>query len=68
MRIIGEKIFLFSHPKMSNSRDRQILNSILNPTLPIGEGVHDVEEETNALSDPPEPDTPNVRLVHIFVA
>ena len=30
---------------MANSRDRQILNSIINPLLPIGEGVHDLEQE-----------------------
>ena len=30
---------------MANSRDRQILNSIVNPLLPIGEGVHDLEQE-----------------------
>lgn len=30
---------------MSNSRDRQILNSIINPLLPIGEAVFDPEEE-----------------------
>merc|ERR1711862_232144 len=30
---------------MSNSRDRQILNSIVNPLLPIGEAVFDPEEE-----------------------
>ena len=30
---------------MANSRDRQILNSIINPLLPIGEGVYDYEEE-----------------------
>lgn len=30
---------------MANSRDRQILNSIINPLLPIGEGVYDHEEE-----------------------
>ena len=30
---------------MANSRDRQILNSIINPLLPIGEGVFDLEQE-----------------------
>ena len=30
---------------MANQRDRQILNSIINPLLPIGEGVHDLEQE-----------------------
>ena len=30
---------------MANSRDRQILNSIVNPLLPIGEGVYDLEGE-----------------------
>ena len=30
---------------MANSRDRQILNSIVNPLLPIGEGVYDLERE-----------------------
>ena len=30
---------------MSNSRDRQILNSIVTPLLPIGEGVYDEQEE-----------------------
>ena len=30
---------------MANSRDRQILNSIINPLLPIGEGVYDLEQE-----------------------
>ena len=30
---------------MANSRDRQILNSIINPLLPIGEGGYDYEEE-----------------------
>ena len=30
---------------MSSSRDRQILNSIINPLLPIGEAVYDEEAE-----------------------
>ena len=32
---------------MSTSKDRQILNSIVNPLLPIGEAVFDPEEEEN---------------------
>ena len=30
---------------MSTSRDRQILNSIINPLLPIGEAVYDPDAE-----------------------
>ena len=32
---------------MSNSKDRQILNSIITPLLPIGEGVYDEQEEVD---------------------
>ena len=36
---------------MSTSKDRQILNSIVNPLLPIGEAVFDPEEEENTVDN-----------------
>lgn len=36
---------------MSTASDRQVLNSILNPNLPLGEGVFDPEEESNEVED-----------------
>ena len=47
---------------MASSHDRKVVNSILNPTLPLGEGVHDdVEEDTRELRDPVEEDTEQIR-------
>ena len=47
---------------MASSHDRKVVNSILNPTLPLGEGVHDdVEEDTKELRDPVEEDTEQIR-------
>ena len=46
---------------MANSRDRQILNSIINPLLPIGEGVYDLEEECTENIDTDISDTDDSR-------
>ena len=40
---------------MSTSKDRQILNSIINPLLPIGEAVFDPEEEAERGDDSEQP-------------
>ena len=50
---------------MSTSRDRQILNSIVNPLLPIGEAVFDPEED-GGNSDDPEPESPETALSKAF--
>ena len=48
--------------KMASAHDRKVINSILNPTLPLGEGVHDdVEEDAKDLRDPEEEDTEEIR-------
>jgi hypothetical protein len=47
---------------MSSSHDRKILNSIMNPLIPIGEAVQDdPEEEVKKFTDPEEEDTEAVR-------
>ena len=47
---------------MASAHDRKVINSILNPTLPLGEGVHDdVEEDARELRDPAEEDTEDIR-------
>ena len=47
---------------MASAHDRKVINSILNPTLPLGEGVHDdVEEDARELRDPEEEDTEEIR-------
>ena len=53
---------VFYQLKMASSHDRKVINSILNPTLPLGEGVHDdVEEDARDLRDPEEEDTEEIR-------
>ena len=47
---------------MASAHDRKVINSILNPTLPLGEGVHDdVEEDARDLRDPAEEGTEEIR-------
>ena len=43
---------------MSSKRDREILNAIVNPLLPVGEGIFDDEEKVpKELKDEGEEDT-----------
>ena len=46
---------------MSSSRDRQILNAIVNPLLPIGEGAYDDEQLLPEDLKDNEPETETVR-------
>ena len=47
---------------MSSRRDREILNAIVNPLLPVGEGVFDDEENVpQDLKDPPTQDSKETR-------
>ena len=47
---------------MSSKRDREILNAIVNPLLPVGEGVFDDEENVpQDLKDPPTQDSKETR-------
>ena len=47
---------------MASPHDRKVINSILNPNLPLGEGVHDdVEEDARDLRDPAEEDIEEIR-------
>ena len=47
---------------MSSKRDREILNAIVNPLLPVGEGVFDDEENVpQDLKDPPTEDSKETR-------
>ena len=47
---------------MSSQRDREILNAIVNPLLPVGEGVFDDEEKVpKELKDEGEKDTKEFR-------
>ena len=36
---------------MSNPDDRRILNSVVNPMLPLGEGVYDDQEDLKDVKD-----------------
>lgn len=46
---------------MSNPHDRIILNSVVNPLLPLGEGVYDDEHEIPDTLKDDEEDTPKIR-------
>ena len=47
---------------MSSKRDREILNAIVNPLLPVGEGIFDDEEKVpKELKDKGEEDTKEFR-------
>ena len=47
---------------MSSKRDREILNAIVNPLLPVGEGIFDDEEKVpKELKDEGEEDTKEFR-------
>ena len=46
---------------MATARDREILNSVVNPLLPLGEGVFDEENEIPKTLRDDEPDTKEVR-------
>ena len=46
---------------MSNAHDRQILNSVVNPLVPLGEGVYDDENVLDAGLRDREEDTEQVR-------
>ena len=49
---------------MASKRDREILNAIVNPLLPVGEGIFDDEEKVPLeLKDEGEIDTKEYRLV-----
>ena len=48
---------------MASKRDREILNAIVNPLLPVGEGIFDDEEKVPLeLKDEGEIDTKEYRL------
>ena len=50
---------------MSNADDRKILNSLVNPLLPLGEGVFDDQDQIPVgLRDDEEPDTPEIRYAY----
>jgi hypothetical protein len=42
---------------MTNPHDRQVLNSLLNPSLPLGEAVYDPEEQ---LEEEPREDSEEI--------
>lgn len=48
---------------MSSSADRLILNAVVNPMLPLGEGVFDDQESLPVGLQDDEMDTDGVRLV-----
>ena len=48
---------------MSTAGDREILNSVVNPLLPLGEGVFDEENEIPKTLKDVEQDTPEIRSV-----
>ena len=52
---------------MSSKRDREILNAIVNPLLPVGEGIFDDEEKVpKELKDEGEEDTKEFRYDTFF--
>ena len=52
---------------MSSKRDREILNAIVNPLLPVGEGIFDDEEKVpKELKDEGEEDTKVFRYDQIY--
>ena len=51
---------------MSTPRDRLILNAIINPLLPLGEGVFDEEQSLPADLKDNEPETDVVKWVTDF--
>ena len=49
---------------MSNQHDRQILNSVVNPLLPLGEGVYDDENQVPKDLQDEEVETDQVKWVN----
>ena len=53
--------FCSARPQMSNPRDRRILNAVVNPLLPIGEGTFDDEQLLPDDLKDNEPNTETIR-------
>jgi hypothetical protein len=51
---------------MATPHDRRILNAIVNPLLPVGEGVFDDENPLSSDIRDHEPDTETIRDLHML--